>query len=300
MMNILIAGSSGFIGSALRTYLSAQGHTVCRLVRRTEGLAPDEISWNPAKEFIPIERLSEFQAVVNLCGENLMGIWTQAQKQRIYSSRVDTAAFLASAIAASNPMPRVFVCASAIGFYGSRADQELTEKSLAGEGFLAKVCQDWEAAAMSQSISGSRVVCLRLGVVLDKQGGALARMIPPFKMGLGGPLASGLQWQSWISLADVVRAVEFAINTDSLEGPVNAVSPQPVRNVELTQWLADSLRRPAIFRIPAFGLRMLPGGFADEVLLSSVRAIPEKLLAAGFTFQYPHLREFLRSHLGSE
>lgn len=296
-MNILIAGSSGFIGSALRKHLLSSGHTVCRLVRQESSVAQDEIAWNPARQNLPTDKLAVFDAVVNLCGENLLGLWTLAKKRRIYSSRIDTTAFLASAIAASRPRPPIFVCASAIGFYGSRGDEILTEQSPQGKGFLAGVCLDWEKAAAPESLTGVRIVNLRLGMVLDPSGGALAKMLPPFKMGLGGPLGDGTHWQSWISLTDCVRAIEFALLTASLSGPVNAVSPQPMRNIDFTRLLADVLGKPAKLKTPAGILRLLPGGFADEVLLSSIRAIPQKLLNAGFTFHYPSLCEFFKSCL---
>ncbi len=296
-MNILIAGSSGFIGDALRRYLAAGGHRVCRLVRHHSAAGQDEIAWNPAQRKIPIGALAGFDAVINLCGETIFGLWTPAKKQRLCSSRIDTAAFLADAIAASSPRPRVFICASAIGYYGSRGDESLTEQSPPGKGFLADLCQQWEKAAASESLAGVRVVHLRLGMVLDTAGGALAKMLAVFKMGLGGCLGDGTHWQSWISLTDTVRAIEFAMQTDSLCGPVNVVSPSPVRNAELTRLLAASLNRPAKCNVPAFVLGLLPGQFAQQVLLSSARVIPNKLTAAGFVFEHPQLQDFLQASL---
>lgn len=292
-MNIVIAGSSGFIGSALRRHLAAGGHRVCRLVRQAAA-GQDEIVWNPVQRRIPFGALAPYDAVINLCGENIFGLWTPAKKRRLCSSRIVPAAFLAEAIAASSPRPRVLICASAIGYYGSRGDQMLTEQSPPGKGFLAELCGEWEKAAAPESLGGVRVVHLRLGMVLDTAGGALAKMLPPFRMGLGGRLGDGTHWQSWISLADAVRAIEFAVQTDSLCGPVNVVSPSPVRNADLTRMLAGSLNRPAKCNVPAFILGLLPGQFARQVLLSSARVIPDKLLRAGFVFEHPQLQGFLK------
>lgn len=296
-MNIVIAGSSGLIGNALRRHLAAAGHRVCRLVRHPSAAGRDEIVWNPAQRTMPIGALASCDVVINLCGENIFGLWTPAKKRRLYSSRIVPAAFLAEAIAASNPRPRVFICASAMGYYGSRGDQILTEQSPTGGGFLAELCSEWEKAAVPESPGGVRVVHLRLGMVLAPAGGALAKMLPLFKMGLGGRLGDGTHWQSWISLTDAVRAIEFAMQTDSLCGPVNIVSPSPVRNADLTRMLAACLHHPAKCNVPAFILRLLPGQFAQQVLLSSVRALPDKLTAAGFVFEHPQLQDFLRACL---
>jgi len=291
-MNILISGSGGFIGKAAAESFCAKGDKVIRLVRPPAVAGDDKVIWEPSEgrlDTLPIEP----DAVVHLAGENIFGLWTHAKKRRIYDSRIQSTALLAERLAAMSHKPEVFVCASAVGFYGHRGEQILTEAAAGGEGFLSEVCRDWEAAAEPARRAGIRTVALRFGMVLAAHGGALAKMLPVFRMGLGGTLGDGRQWTSWITLSDAVRAMLFAIQNDVLSGAINVVSPNPVRNAELTQLLAQTLHRPAILPVPSAMLRLMLGDFAKETLLASVRASPQKLLDAGFCFQYPSLADAL-------
>src|SRR5579863_1782166 len=292
---ILVSGSSGLIGSALVAALRANGHDVERLVRG-EVAAPDQISWNPA-EPLARESLSGFDAVIHLAGESIAARWTEAKKRRIIESRVPATEHLAAALTKAQPPPRVFVCASAIGYYGDRGDEILNEDSPAGKGFGADLCRQWEAAARSVASGCIRAVQLRTGIVLSAAGGALAKMLPPFRMGVGGNLGNGRQWMSWVDLRDVVGAIQHLINADSISGPVNMVSPNPARNAEFTRTLASVLHRPAIFPVPAFAARLAFGQMADELLLASQRVQPAKLLAGGYAFQRPDLEVSLRAIL---
>jgi uncharacterized protein (TIGR01777 family) len=234
--------------------------------------------------------LEGFDAVVHLAGESIAeGRWTEAKRGRIRDSRVQGTRVLADTLARLIHPPKVFLCASAVGFYGSRGDEELDEESPAGSGFLSDVCREWESACRPAVEAGIRVVNLRLGMVLSTRGGALAKMLPIFRLGLGGRLASGRQYVSWITLDDVVEAIQFVMATDSLEGPVNAVAPGAVTNREFTRVLGRVLRRPAILPAPAFALRCVLGQMAQELLLASTRALPRRLLEAGFAFRDPDL-----------
>jgi uncharacterized protein (TIGR01777 family) len=278
--NIAIAGSHGLIGSALLRALEADGHVVKRLAR-------DER--NP-------EALRGVDAVVNLAGAKIDQRWTPAAKQEIRASRVETTSRLARMIAALPDGPRVFLSGSAIGIYGSRGDELLDENSSLGDDFLASVCKEWDAAAAPAASAGARVVNLRTGIVLSKEGGALARMLTPFRMGVGGKLGSGKQWMSWIALADIVRAISFLISAD-VRGPVNLVAPSPARNEELTQALSNELHRPSMFSVPRFALKIAFGQMGDEAVLASQRVIPRRLLDAGFQFTLPTLEQALASVL---
>src|ERR1051326_8534843 len=296
-MRVLITGASGLIGSALRGALRREGHEAVALVRRpVRGAA--EVQWNPAAvDAAPFEGAD---AVVHLAGENIAGgRWTAERKQKILDSRKDGTRNLAQSIAAAGRKPEVLVSASAVGIYGNRGDEVLTESSASGDGFLAGVSRAWEEALAAARAAGVRVVSPRIGVVLDGKGGALPKMALPFKFGAGGRVGSGKQWMSWITLDDLVRLLIFAMTTDALRGPMNAVAPQSVTNREFTRALARVLHRPAIFPAPAFALRLAMGQMADELLLASQRVEPKVAMEAGFRFQYPQIESALR-HVLSE
>ncbi len=288
-MKILVTGSSGLIGSAVVRHLTAQGHFVVRLVRKNPDRSRGDIQWDPTTGRIERAALEKLDAVVHLAGEPIFGLWTAEKKQRIHRSRVQSTEFLMEALVGLTHRPRVVVSASGTGFYGNRGDQWLTESSGPGLGFLATLAQDWEKATELAANAGIRVVNLRIGVVLSAEGGALKAMLPAFRLGLGGPIGSGRQYMSWIALDDLVDAIGFAIENDSLEGPVNAVAPEPVTNRDFAKALGAALNRPSFLPTPALLLRLLPGGFAKETVLSSQRAEPAKLRKAGFEFSYPDL-----------
>ncbi|MHC5144609.1 MAG: TIGR01777 family oxidoreductase, partial [Planctomycetota bacterium] len=242
-MKILISGSHGFIGSAVHKSLEQGGDQLLRLIRQTQIAHSDEVFWNLPDNFIDHSKLTNLDAVIHLAGENLFGRWNEKKKQAIHDSRIKSTAFLAQTVAAKEHKPKVLICASAIGYYGDRGELECTETTEAGDGFLTTVCREWEQATLPASEAGIRVVNLRFGVVLGKEGGSLAKMLPAFKMGMGGPLGDGQQWVSWVSIDDAVRAVEFSLNNENLSGPVNVVSPQPVRNKEFAQAIGHALHR---------------------------------------------------------
>jgi uncharacterized protein (TIGR01777 family) len=293
-MNVLISGSSGLVGRHLMRLLRASGHEVTRLVRREQQSA-DERSWDPASSRVDFSVLAGIDAVVNLAGDNIaQGRWTDAKKKRILESRVQTTGLLADTIAASSNKPEVFVSASAVGFYGDRGDEVLSETSSTGDGFLADVCRQWEGAAVR---AGIRTVLTRFGVILASEDGALAKMKLPFKLGVGGRVGDGKQYWSWITFDDVVRVILFALTHKSLSGPVNVVAPQPVTNAEFTRVLGSVVHRPTIFPMPAFAARLALGEMADEMLLSSARAMPSKLQAAGYSFLHPDLKGGLEAAL---
>jgi uncharacterized protein (TIGR01777 family) len=288
-MKILISGSHGLVGTALIKSLTAKGHEVFRLVRYSPTSAA-EIEWSPDRYSIALSRIEGFDAVVNLAGESIAeGRWSDEKKRRIRESRVKGTKLLGDALANLTNSPQTFICASAIGYYGSRGDEVLTENSSPGKDFLAQVCAEWEAATSLATEKGIRVVNTRLGVVLDPDGGALAKMLPPFRMGLGGKTGSGKQWMSWIALADVVGGIEFALANDSLRGPVNFVAPVPVTNADFTKTLGKILARPTFLPIPAFGVRLVFGEMGDALLLSSQRVKPARLVEARYAFHYPAL-----------
>jgi uncharacterized protein (TIGR01777 family) len=295
---VLVSGSSGLIGGTLLPALRASGYDVKRLVR-SKVTAPDQIPWNPA-EPLPPESVSGFDAVVHLAGESIVGRWNEAKKRRIVDSRVPATRHLAAALSKAPQRPRVFICASAIGYYGDRGDEILREDCSSGEGFTAELGRQWEAAAQSVAVAGIRAVQIRTGIVLSADGGALRKMLPPFRLGVGGNVGNGRQWMSWIDLADVVGAVQHLLTTDSLNGPVNMVSPNPVRNAEFTKTLASVLYRPAVFPMPAFAARLAFGEMADELLLASQRVEPSKLVSSGYKFQRPDLRSALQGILAGK
>jgi uncharacterized protein len=294
-MIVAVTGSSGLVGSALVAGLEADGHFVRPVVRRAANDAKHEIGWDPTAGTIDTAELASVDGLVHLAGESIVARrWTPAFKDKILSSRVGPTRALCEAIAAMATKPSVIVCASAIGYYGSRGDVPVDELSPPGEGFLAEVCKEWEAATQPARGAGIRVVNLRIGFVLAKEGGGLAKMLTPFKLGLGGVIGSGKQYMSWIALDDLVRTIKFSLSSPAVTGPVNATSPQPVTNREFTKTLGRVLKRPTIFPMPSFAARLAFGEMADEMLLSSTRVEPHVLEAARFDFIYPQLEVALR------
>ena len=291
MPRALISGGSGLIGSALVPSLQSHGYEVTRLVRRKAG-GPNELQWDPTGPISP-GLVSEFDAVIHLSGENVAGRWTEQKKCRIRESRIFTTDFLALALAKTERKPGTFICASAIGYYGNRGDEVLTEDSLSGEGFLPEVCREWEFATGPAADAGVRVVNLRTGIVLSREGGALKQMLLPFRLGLGGRIGDGQQWWSWIHVDDLVSAVHHILQNESLRGPVNMTAPNPATNAEFTRTLAEALKRPARLPVPAFALRLLFGELADEGLLASARVMPERLTQSGFHFRFSELKTAL-------
>jgi len=296
-MNVLISGASGLVGTALIPALVSRGDRVIRLVRHPFEAGAPEIEWRPGLRLDP-EVLEGFDAVIHLAGENIFGRWTEEKKRAIRKSRVGGAQTLSDAIAGCQRAPRVFLSASAIGYYGSRGDECLEEESSSGEGFLAEVAREWEDATASARRAGCRVVNLRFGVVLSKAGGALAKMLTPFRLGLGGRLGSGQQFFSWISIDDTIAAILFALDNDRVRGPVNLTSPAPATNAEFTKTLARVLHRPAIFPLPLFIPTLVFGKeMTAETLAASARVFPAKLTAAGYNFRHPELEGALRDLL---
>ena len=295
-MNVLVSGASGFVGSALVPFLNRAGHKVTPVARRSATETVRAPWWNPAANEIDLGS-DPIDAVIHLAGENIAQRWTAQAKKRIRESRVDATRLLATALAKRAPRPRVLLCASAIGIYGDRGDEVLTEESQAGEGFLAELCREWEAAALPAADAGIRVVHMRFGVLLDPSGGALKNMLPPFRAGVAGRLGSGKQFISWVIRHDAVRAIDHALNAPELRGPVNVVSPHSVTNAEFTRTLARVLGRPAILHMPAFVLRLLAGEMANEALLASARVVPELLEKGGFRFEDAELEPALRKLL---
>lgn len=295
---IVVTGASGLIGTPLCAKLERSGATVIRAVRRPPRDADREMYWNPATGEIDAAKLDGVDAVVHLAGENIAGRrWTADFKRRIRDSRVQGTRLIADASARAARKPRTFLCGSAIGYYGNRGDELLTETAAAGDDFLAEVCREWEASAEAARQAGMRVVYARTGVVLSPEGGALAKMLLPFKLGAGGRLGDGRQYMSWIALDDEVAALSFVLGHSGVAGPVNLVAPQPATNAEFTRTLGRVLRRPTVLPMPAFAARLLVGEMADALLLSSTRVVPAALTAAGFEFRTPTLEPALRSLL---
>jgi uncharacterized protein (TIGR01777 family) len=295
---ILLSGVSGLIGTALLPSLRTNGISVVRLVRgpATGPANNDEISWDPAVPLSPAT-VSGFDAVVHLAGENIFGRWTTAKKEKIRNSRVVGTFNLSSALAQAEEKPRVFICGSAIGYYGNRGDESLREESAPGTGFLAEVCQDWEEATTPAVQADIRTAHIRTGVVLSPKGGALAAMLTPFKLGLGGRIGSGKQWMSWIDIRDMVGAIHHILKNDLIQGPVNLVAPRPVMNAEFAQTLASVLSRPAIFPLPEFALKLAFGQMGEEILLGSQKVEASKLISSGYPFRYRELRASLEALL---
>jgi uncharacterized protein (TIGR01777 family) len=292
---ILVSGASGPIGAALLPSLQARGCAVSRLVRGAATSA-DQIVWNPALP-LSADSVSGFDAVIHLAGESIVGRWTEAKKRRILDSRSLGTGHLSEAVAKAGRSPQVFISASAVGYYGNRGDEILREDSPSGEGFAAAICRQWEAATQTSTAAGIRTVQMRLGVVMSANGGALQKMLLPFRLGLGGCLGSGRQWWSWVSVDDVVGAIHHVLNNDSLEGPVNTVAPVPVTNAEFTRTLAGVLKRPAFVPMPAFAVRLVFGEMGEELFLASERVEPAKLSASGYRFKHPELRGALEQIL---
>jgi uncharacterized protein (TIGR01777 family) len=296
-MNVLVTGASGLIGSALVPHLTHASHHVIELRRGRDAAPHSGAFWDPEAGAIDLAPAGPIDAVIHLAGENIAQRWTPQTKRRIRDSRVQATELLSRALAALQPRPRAFLCASATGYYGHRGDEVLTEESKAGTGFLADLCQQWEAATAPAAQAGLRVVNLRLGVVLDPKAGALKKMLPAFRAGLGGRVGSGCQYWSWVMLEDALRIIEFVLNNETFQGPCNVVSPNPERNRDFAKILARVLRRPAIVPVPAFALRMLLGEMADEALLSSARVLPQRLEQGGFRFADNKLEPALRKVL---
>lgn len=296
-MKIAVTGASGLVGSQLVAFLSTGGHEIVSLVRAE----PDrgQVLWNPKAGQVDTQGLAGVNAVVHLAGENIaVGRWSPAKKRRIRESRVAGSRLIAEKLAAMDPKPDVLVCASAIGYYGDRGATKLDESSDPGTGYLADVCRDWEDACQPAREAGIRVVNARIGVVITPRGGALAKMLPPFKMGVGGKVAGGDQFWSWVSIEDVVGALHHAIMNESISGPLNVVSPEPLTNSAFTKVLGKVLRRPTIFPMPAFVAKMALGEMANDLLLSSTRVLPTRLLETGYEFRHPTLETALHALLG--
>ncbi len=297
MDRILVSGASGPIGTALLASLEPQSTHIVRLVRGRASNAA-QVSWDPLAP-LPPPMVSGFDAVIHLAGESVVGRWTEEKMQAIRESRVQGTRNLATALAQCEAKPRVLVCASAVGFYGSRGDELLREESPPGQGFLPDVCRQWEDAAQIAAKARIRTVSIRIGLVLSAKGGALGNMLKPFKLGLGGRIGSGRQWWSWIHVDDIVGGIQHAMRTESLSGAVNLVAPNPVRNAEFTKVLASVLGRPAVFPVPEFALRLAFGRMAaEELLLASARVEPGKLRASGYTFRFYELRAALENLVG--
>lgn len=295
-MRVLVSGSNGLIGRALTSHLNRGGHEVIALRRAQDAPPSEHQTWEPIRRQTWEQEIGPVDAVVHLAGENIGARrWTKQVKKRIRDSRVLGTGQLCEHLASLANRPRVLVVASAVGYYGNRGDEFLTEKSAPGVGFLADVCREWEAACLPAVQAGIRVVNLRTGVVLAKNGGALPKSLPIFRLGLGGRFGSGNQWTSWITLEDLVGVIERALTGNGLEGPVNAVSPNPVTNREFTRILGRVLHRPAVFALPAALLRTVAGEMADSLLLASARVNPSRLLEIGFQFRNPDLETALKN-----
>lgn len=293
MMDVVVSGATGLVGSALSKELEDKGHKVI-VLSRSKPSSDDTIRWDPSRGQIDASRLEGIDAVVHLAGENIVGRWTPEKKRRIRDSRVQGTRLLAETVAGLSEKPRAMVCASAIGYYGDRGNELLREESEPGGAFLSEVVKEWEAAAAPAREAGVRVANLRFGVVLSAEGGALGTTLPIFKLGLGGKVGSGRQWWSWVALDDVAGAIIHALENESVEGPVNVVAPNPMTNAEYTKVLGDVLNRPTLFPLPAPAARAMLGEVADELLLASARVEPAKLKETGYEFRYPELEDALR------
>ena len=277
--------------------LETEGHEIFRLVRHAP-TAKTEVEWSPDRYSIALARIEGFDAVINLAGESIAeGRWTDDKKRRIRESRVKGTKLLGDALANLTVPPKIFICASAIGYYGNRGDEILTEASAAGDDFLAKVCAEWEDATALATEKGIRVVNARFGVILDTEGGALKKMLPPFRLGVGGKVGSGKQWMSWIALADVVGALNFALTNETMRGPVNFVAPNPVTNAEFTKTLGKAISRPTLLPVPGFAVKLLFGEMGEALLLGGQRVKPQQLINENYSFQQPNLDAALKAIL---
>ncbi len=293
-MKVIVTGATGLVGSALVERLTAAGHTALSLGRGKS----NDLRWDPAAGQLDPAAVAGADAVVHLAGENIAGArWNAEVKRRIRDSRVQGTELLSRTLAALDPKPKVLVSASAIGYYGDRGDEKLDEQARPGSGFLPDVCREWEEATEPARLAGLRVVNLRIGIVLSKDGGALAKMLLPFRLGGGGRVGSGRQYWSWISLDDLIGAIVYAVETPSLSGAVNAVAPQPATNLEFTKTLGRVLRRPTIMPLPGFAARIMLGEMADSLLLASARVLPARLQNSGYPFVHRELESALRSVL---
>jgi uncharacterized protein (TIGR01777 family) len=292
---ILVSGISGPIGATLLPSLKTRGYEVTRLVRGV-ATGDDQISWNPSKPIAP-DSVSRFDAVIHLAGESIVGRWSKTKKAKIRDSRVLGTTNLAQALAQANRKPEVFICSSAIGYYGDRGNELLNERSRPGSGFLAEVCREWEAATQPAAQAGIRTVQIRTGVVLSPKGGALGKMLTPFKMGVGGKIGDGRQWMSWIDVQDMVGAIHHILKSDLLQGPVNMVAPKPVTNAEFTETLGSVLSRPTILPMPAFAVKLAFGEMGETVLLGRQRVEPAQLVTSGYPFRFTSLRASLENLL---
>ena len=292
MKKVVITGSGGLLGSRLAKLLREGGCDVLCLRRDASG-------WDPENGRLDPEHIEGADAVVHLGGENIFGLWSAAKKERIRESRLKSTRLLAETMMRIENPPKAFLCASAVGIYGDRGDETLDEDSRPGEGFLPDLGMLWEGATAPAQHRGVRVVNLRIGIVLTPEGGALAKMLPVFRLGLGGNLGNGRMFMSWISLEDILRAIRFCIDNPSVSGPVNLVAPNPVTNADLTKALGTLLGRPTIFPVPSFLLKLAPGGMANEVLLASAKVLPRRLQQAGFSFQHPKLEDALSQMLSN-
>src|SRR5712671_5753584 len=294
---ILVSGVSGPIGAALLPSLRTSGWSVVRLVRG-QAAGKGQIAWDPAVP-LPPDAVSGFDAVIHLAGETIFGRWTATKKRKIRDSRVAGTLNLASALAQAEEKPQVFVCGSAIGYFGNRGDETLSEESAPGTGFLAEVCQEWEEATMPAVQADIRTAHLRTGIVLSSKGGALGAMLLPFKMGLGGRTGDGQQWMSWIDVRDMVGGIHHILKNDLMQGAVNMVAPKPVRNEEFARTLASVLSRPAIFPMPVFAVKTVFGEMGEELLLASQNVEPGKLISSGYPFRHRELSKSLQHLLQS-
>ena len=297
-MRILLSGSSGLIGTMFRSHLESTDHEVVRLVRSKSRLDGDTVLWDSDSDEVDTSGLENADVVVHLAGKNIAsGRWTDKQKQEIRDSRVHGTQLLCEALNSLSNPPKTLVAASAVGYYGDRGDEVLTEESPPGDGFLSDVCQEWETATQAAAESGIRVVNLRFAMVLSGKGGALPKMLPPFLIGLGGIVGDGQQYWSWVAAEDACSAIFHCIQEETLHGPVNCAAPSPVTNHEFTKSLGRVLSRPTIVPLPAFAARLLLGEMADALLLASARVHPEKLTGSGFSFTYTDIESALRSCL---
>lgn len=294
-MRVLISGAGGLVGTALSAALRAEGNNVGHLARPGGKQRAGDVRWDPADGNVDLAALEGAEAVICLSGAGIGdGRWTEERKKVLRSSRVDLTRLLVDSLTRLKQKPRVFLAASAIGYYGDRGDEILTEASAPGTGFIAQLARDWEAESMRAELSGIRTVILRFAVVLSARGGALARMLLPFKLGVGGRLGTGKQWMSWVALDDGTDIIRTAMADERIRGPINVAAPSPVQNSEFTRVLAKVLHRPAIFPAPAFALRIALGEMADSLLLASQRVIPERARAAGYKFRHENLESALR------
>jgi len=297
-MKLLVSGSHGLVGKALSKSLTKDGHEIINLVRRDRVYGKPEIEWHPNKGVLDPAQIEGFDAVVHLAGESIAsGRWTDEKKRRIRESRVQGTTLLSETLAGLSSPPTRFISASAIGYYGSRGDEVLTEETGGGTDFLSDVCAEWEKATEPAAEKGISTCTARFGIILDKEGGALEKMLTPFRLGLGGKVGDGKQWMSWISMDDHVNAVNFVIENDNIRGAVNSVSPHPVTNEDFTKRMGEVLYRPTFIPLPEFAVSMLMGEMGDELLLTSTKVIPKRLDDAGFEFTYPDLKTALEHAL---